>query len=257
MTTDTKSSTTQAPPHNPVTGEAFGSTLQSASIANLAAALAVAQGEFHSAAKDRTALVKSDKGSYSYNYANFASIMDAVREPLAKAKLAITCRVRTEPKGATAVAILMHASGEWMAGEPIFVERNAQTPQATGSAIEYARKYAVRTLLNIATDEEDDDGQAAAMRSNARPPSPPPPPQTSAPRQPQAPAQPTAAEMDSVVIKEHIEAAQTVKDLAALVDRINKLPEGVKSGIRKVWGAKRDALNAATSKAMADMGVNA
>jgi hypothetical protein len=140
---------------------------QSPSIAQLAAALALAQGEFEAAAKDRQAQVKSDKGNYSYKYANFASIMDAVRAPLAKAKLAVTCRVKTDARGATAVAILMHASGEWMCGDPIFVGVGANTPQATGSAIEYARKYAIRTLLNIATDEEDDDGQAAAGRGNS------------------------------------------------------------------------------------------
>lgn len=255
------SSSTTAPPHNPITGEVFASGMQSSSIAYLAEALATAQGEFHAAEKDRQANVKSDKGNYSYKYANFASLMDAVRGPLAKAKLAVTCRVRTDAKGATAVAILMHASGEWMCGDPIFVGVGANTPQATGSAIEYARKYAIRTLLNIATDEEDDDGQAAS----ARPSYGPEQGQRTAPRTqsgrataPAAGSQPSDTEMELVVIKEHIDAAESVKDLAALVDRIKKLPTEAQANIRKVWGARRDALNAATNNAIAAMpGVSA
>lgn len=236
MDTQTQTNGTVAPPTPPL----WTLPPQSPTFGNLAAALAAAQGDFHAASKDRTANVKSDKGSYSYNYANFASIMEAVREPLAKAKLAITCRVKTDVKGATAIAILMHASGEWLCGEPIFVERNASTPQATGSAIEYARKYAVRTLLNIATDEEDDDGQTAAgnggyQRSNGRVSAPPPPP-----------TEPTmsAVELEAEIlhIREHIEAAQDLKALASLVERIMRLPAEARANMRKLYGAKQSEL---------------
>jgi hypothetical protein len=226
--------------HHPVTGEVWALPPQSPSLAKLAAALAIAQGEFDAAEKDRTASVKSEKGNYTYKYANFASIMDAVRAPLAKNGLAITCRVRTEPKGATAVAILMHASGEWLCGEPIFVERGAATPQATGSAIEYARKYAVRTLLNIATDEEDDDGQAAATQRPAQPAQVAPPQRTTAPPPPQMAAE--DVEMETIAIREHIEAATSEKDLNALVERLMKLPAQAKATLRKEWGEKRTAL---------------
>lgn len=146
-------------------------------------------------------------------------------------------------KGATAIAILMHASGEWMCGEPIFVERNASTPQATGSAIEYARKYAVRTLLNIATDEEDDDGQSAAgnggyQRSNngghSRQVSAPPPPVSSL----------SAEEIENevIAITEHIEAAREVADLVKLTDRVMRLPAESRSSIRKLYGQKQTEL---------------
>lgn len=153
--------TTAAPPTSPTP------LRTSPTLGKIALALAKAQGEFTAAGKDREANVRSDKGNYSYKFANFASIMEAVRAPLAKHELALTVSCPTNTKEARATALLMHSSGEWLASEPVTISIGMNTPQATGSAIEYARKYAVRNLLNIATDDEDDDGQAAVGNSAA------------------------------------------------------------------------------------------
>lgn len=227
----------------------------SPSIANVAAALAAAQGEFEAAEKDRQATVKSDKGSYSYKYANFASLMSAVRGPLAKYKLALTVRARTDAKGATATAILLHASGEWLCGDPITITANASTPQATGSALEYARKYAVRTLLNIATDDEsDDDGQAAAGHGAVRAPAQASAKRAAAPTQSgaiKAAGGITSSEMDRAgppPVDAYAEALATIAaaknadDLARTVDVITSLGVGSDPKIRAAYGERQKAL---------------
>jgi hypothetical protein len=141
--------------------------MESASIAMLADALAKAQGEFPSIAKDRTAQVRSEKGNYSYNYADLATVIAAVRPVLAKNKLSFVQRTVWSETGLhmTLETRLMHASGEWM--RCTYPLATAAKPQEMGSALTYARRYSLTGLLGIATEEDDDadvaqHGHAAA-----------------------------------------------------------------------------------------------
>jgi CHASE2 domain-containing sensor protein len=52
--------------------------------------------------------------------------------------------------------ILMHSSGEWISNT-LLLACKKQDPQAMGSAITYARRYAYQSVLGIPS--EDDDGE--------------------------------------------------------------------------------------------------
>jgi hypothetical protein len=56
--------------------------------------------------------------------------------------------------------ILMHASGEWIKGEPFFLPVNKADAQGFGSCATYARRYSLAAISGVAP--EDDDGNAAA-----------------------------------------------------------------------------------------------
>lgn len=139
---------------------------ESPTLGKLAEALAKAQGAMRAAPKD------SKNPFYNSKYADLASVMAVVREPLAANGLAITQRLSTGQGGVVITTMLMHASGEWMRDrlfvlvEPT-VNRDGKKQawiQAFGSAVTYARRYALSSMLGVAADE-DDDGNAAAEYS--------------------------------------------------------------------------------------------
>lgn len=128
----------------------------SKSIAALSAALAKAQGQMKAAAKDAV------NPHFRSKYADLASVWEACRGPLSANGLAVMQRVRTSDAGVTVVTMLTHSSGEWVADEATYPLAQ-RTPQAIGSAITYARRYALSALVGVAADE-DDDGNAASGR---------------------------------------------------------------------------------------------
>lgn len=155
------------------------SEMQSAAIGNLAEALAKAQGAMTSPAKTKTAKIESQKGSYSYRYADLSDIIDAIRKPLSDNGLSVAQVISYEGTALILTTQLQHASGEWLRSTyPLPLH---QRPQDQGSAITYARRYALCALLGIAA-EDDDDGQAAQQ---AKPPAPKAP----APKPPSKPAE--------------------------------------------------------------------
>lgn len=135
--------------------------MESATIGTLADALAQAQGEFPAIGKDKTADVQGREGrqGYSYNYADLATVIAAVRPALTKNKLSFVQRtVWSEAGHFTLETRLMHASGEWM--RCTYPIKTYDRPQDMGSALTYARRYSLTGLLGVAS-EEDDDGDAA------------------------------------------------------------------------------------------------
>ena len=143
------------------------------SIAQIATALAAAQGEMHNPVKDRVARVKSDKADYTYNYADLSSVLDAVRPPLAKHGIALLQTAEVTPpamvEGANGsyrvsqlvlTTRLVHSSGEWIETQlSSEVDPDAKI-QTLGSAITYLRRYALQAIVGVVA-EEDDDGNAA------------------------------------------------------------------------------------------------
>ena len=143
--------------------------LMSASIKELAAALAKAQGEIEAAAKNKR---NSHFGSL---YADLASVQDACRAPLARHGIAVVQSPSAEGTRVTVTTLLAHSSGEWISGELSVAARDAG-PQAAGSAITYARRYGLAALVGVAPD--DDDGHAAESATRVPPRNGGPPTQT-------------------------------------------------------------------------------
>lgn len=128
--------------------------LMSPSIGALSQALSKAQKSFPSIPRGRTAKIATQKGSYTYDYADLSDVIAGVRETLVDNGLSYSQPIVSREGGADLVTILMHESGEWIASSlPLHF---GKTPQELGSAITYARRYALTAILGIATEEDTD-----------------------------------------------------------------------------------------------------
>lgn len=138
---------------------------------SLAEALVAFQAEAPRFNKNKVAKVQTKTGgSYTYKYADLGDILPVVGPLLAKHGLSWSSRPGRGEDGELVLRYrLLHASGEADQDEmPLGVDRNCR-PQELGSAITYARRYAITAQLNLTTDE-DDDGRAA--HDADRPPAP-------------------------------------------------------------------------------------
>jgi hypothetical protein len=124
------------------------------SIKELATALAKAQGELMGAKKDTA------NPFFKSKYADLASIVEALKACFPKYGLAYVQTICTSEDGVGVETILMHASGEWIKGEPFFLPVNKADAQGFGSCATYARRYSLAAIAGVAP--EDDDGNAAA-----------------------------------------------------------------------------------------------
>lgn len=121
----------------------------------LSASLVAAAKELTNPTKARTAAM----GQYSYTYADLASVLEHVRPVLAAHDLVVAQDTRIEDGRLCVYTTLWHTSGESLRFGPLSGPMG-QTWQQVGSAITYARRYALLAALGIAADD-DDDGAAA------------------------------------------------------------------------------------------------
>lgn len=139
-------------------------------IGALAEAMAKAQGAMQNPPKNKTVTVKTrDRGSYEFSYATLDTIMDTIRKPLTDNGLSII----QMPGGICVETRIMHASGEWIAARTPIKAREGCSAQEYGSAVTYAKRYALASMLGIAADEDDDangaDGNEFTNKANVRP----------------------------------------------------------------------------------------
>jgi hypothetical protein len=129
--------------------------------ANLDEAMAIFQANLPSITKDEKATVKSDKGNYSYGYAGLDTVSEKVLRELGKLGVSWRCRPTVDESGKFVLAYrLKHvAEGEETGSWPL----QGGTPQQIGSAITYARRYALMAVTGVFPSNEDDDGAAASV----------------------------------------------------------------------------------------------
>ena len=142
---------------------------KSEAINELAAALAQAQGEIRNATKD------ASNPFFKTNYADLASVREAIQPVFTKHGLAVTQLLGNDAHGVTVETVLLHKSGQWLSGT-VSIKPVKDDPQGLGSAVTYARRYSLQSVAGIAADD-DDDGEAAMGRDtkpsgkvNATPP---------------------------------------------------------------------------------------
>jgi len=131
---------------------------RSEQINELATALCEAQGSFP--------ILQKRTKAYNYMYADYAEIKECVQPVLQAHGLCITSDVDWE-KGVLTMA-LVHTSGQSLTC-PIKLHYKADGKvnemQAMGSALTYARRYAICCLLDLAADKEsDDDGERSSPK---------------------------------------------------------------------------------------------
>lgn len=100
-------------------------------------------------------------------YADLAAIREATRKPLANNDLSVIQAPASAEGRMILNTMLLHSSGQWIQSSLSLKPERAETPQAMGSAITYARRYALAAMLGIVA-EEDDDGNAASVARSAQ-----------------------------------------------------------------------------------------
>lgn len=124
------------------------------------------QGAIANPPKDKTAHVRTKTGGdYSYSYASLDGILTHTRDLLHKHGFGVTQDVQTESGFVGVLTMLRHISGQDMTFGPLFLPIGPDA-QSAGSAITYARRYALCAALNIAA-EDDDDGKTSGGRANS------------------------------------------------------------------------------------------
>lgn len=127
---------------------------KSDSIKELALALTTAQAKIEGAAKDKL------NPHFRSKYADLASVVEAIKKPLADSGLGYTQVMHDAENAAKVETIILHKSGEWLSCGVISVPVSKADAQGYGSALTYARRYSLSAAFGVAP--EDDDGNAAA-----------------------------------------------------------------------------------------------
>ena len=125
------------------------------SILEISKALLKAQKEIGGAMKD------SDNPFFKSKYADFNSVMRACKEELNKNGITVLQPLDADENGDYVVTTLLHESGEYISSR-MRLHATKQDMQAYGSAVTYARRYSLQSLVFIAA--EDDDGEATMQR---------------------------------------------------------------------------------------------
>jgi len=120
--------------------------LTSPTISVICKALSLAQGQMSFAKKD------TENEFFKKPYADLASCWEACRKPLSDNGLSVS-QVQDEN---FLITILMHESGEWIRSRTkISMSEGKNAMQAYGSAMTYARRYALSAIVGIAQDDDD------------------------------------------------------------------------------------------------------
>lgn len=126
----------------------------SASVGELAKALAKAQGCMKAAQKTKS------NPFFKSKYADLEETWNACREALSNNGLSIV-QMPFDNEGRIGVeTMLLHESGEWIKGNLAVRMAKDNDPQNAGSIMSYLRRYSLQAAVGIAT--EDDDGNAAS-----------------------------------------------------------------------------------------------
>jgi len=121
-------------------------------IPKLSAALLAAQKEIGAAKKG------SENPFYHSKYADLGSVMEACKEILNNNKITVLQPVGHDEHGDYVETVLLHESGEYISDKMRLVPTT--DAQKQGSAITYARRYSLQSLVFIPS--EDDDGNKAS-----------------------------------------------------------------------------------------------
>ena len=193
-------------------------------------ALAKAQAEMKNAALNKT------NPHFRSRYADLATIRDAITAPLAKHGLCVAQVIEHGERGPALVTILGHTSGAAIESRHPLPPMGK--PQEFGSALTYARRYALAAMCGIGA-EEDDDANAANDAAPARP---------SAASQ-KAATPPPAVELWCNAMAAKIKLAKSPDELAALdadnskaLEKLTKQDPDRAKAIRAAFTARANEL---------------
>ena len=218
--------------------------MQSEQINELATALSKAQGMMRSAAKD------VENTFFKSSYADLAAVMAACREPLSKNGLAIIQTTQYEGDQTWLETTLAHSSGQWARSRyPIRPVKNY--PLGIGSALTYARRYALMSMVGVVASD-DDDGEAAVGRTNGNGHAKAPEPA----KRSVAPSPDTAAKKWAGDAEAAVRGCGTLTELRAweskndaALQKLSKLDTGLFDGVMGTLADTYERLTTATASA--------
>ena len=126
---------------------------KSQSIKSIAGALLLFQNKVGAVKKDAV------NPFFKSKYASLNTIIEHINLPLSECGLSYA----QFPDESGLTTILMHSeSGEYLQSTYLMPVAKQNDPQAVGSAITYARRYALGAILGLAIDEDDDANLATS-----------------------------------------------------------------------------------------------
>ena len=219
----------------------------SEAIDQIAAALAVVQAKIENPEKTKI------NPHFKNKYADLGDSLIAIRKVLAEAGIALTQMTSFEDGIMVLHTRLIHMSGQWVEGT--YPVCSLGKHQDMGSAMTYARRYALFSAIGIQGDE-DTDGEGAASAAKAppkasvktdKPKAEPPPPQA-----PEVPPEMMFDPAESASMRQTmVNEINACNDRPALQDwardnqfTVARLTPKDADIVRAAWGTKQTALNA-------------
>ena len=136
---------------------------QTNSIAKLATALSIVQGNLTHAKKD------SANPFFKSKYADLESVWDACRDLLAANGLSVMQFPGEFIDGTMSMTtILVHSSGEWI-GQEMSMPIVKADPHGIASAITYMRRLSVASVVGVVPGDDDDGNSASGVVNKSSP----------------------------------------------------------------------------------------
>ena len=102
---------------------------------------------------------------FKSKYVPLENVVEAITESASKNGLSFTQFPSSDEAGNVTVGTLvMHSSGEWIEYDPIKMKPVKNDPQSIGSAITYAKRYALSAIFGITSDQDDDENEATQTK---------------------------------------------------------------------------------------------
>lgn len=135
---------------------------KSESISELAKAFAKTQQELKQPLKD------AENPFFKSTYVPLENVTESITETATKNGLAFSQEPSFDDGMVTVTTLVMHSSGEWIEYEPLKMKPVKNDPQAFGSAITYAKRYALSAIFGITSDKDDDGNEATQPQKPQR-----------------------------------------------------------------------------------------
>jgi hypothetical protein len=177
-------------------------------------ALVKARRGFTSIKKDAT------NPHFKSKYATLDSVLDAVMPALTDNGLTVLQVIQIRDGVSVLVTYLYHESGDNI--ESVYALPQNAAPQQFGSALTYARRYALTALLNVAADEDND--AEPAKQAETKQSKPPVQPKKAPPTEPKQQWAALTAHKIWTEYLDYLEKADTTEKLDKLLTWIMSEP---------------------------------
>jgi hypothetical protein len=178
-----------------------------------------AQSSFRDPCKD------TSNPHFKSRFVSLKGVADAVRPALHKAGITVTQLIDFEDGTTFVRTVLAHTSGQSIDSRCPVVTAKQNDPQAMGSAITYARRYALAAICGVAPSDDDDDGEGAVEREPVKVKAK----QAAPPKRTFASPEAAGIALGKCVEQKHVDTWETVaKDSGFMLEELASLLEASK-----------------------------